>query len=120
MELSASQAGAERKSVTVILDQDKKIKQPGHFRVCPLGMQMCSDKMIPEYEVMDCRFDLSDLGGAQEEINCCGVVVNCQQEKNSSMYRIWVKFLDLPEKTQQSIQKLAKHSKLLCPYCENF
>ncbi|MFH0880911.1 MAG: PilZ domain-containing protein [Lentisphaerota bacterium] len=83
-------------------------------------MQLCSEKQMPEFEVIDFKIDLSDTSNEQKSIDCCGVVVNCQQEKGSSMYRVWVKFMDMSEKDQESIRKMAKHSRLLCPYCENF
>jgi len=56
----------------------------------------------------------------REEITCFGIVVNCREEEKDSLYRIWIKFLDLPVSVRSRIQCLAKSSDSLCPFCENF
>ncbi len=106
--------------VTVVVGRGQGIRQPDTFRVCPLGIQLYSKKSIPEFELLEFNIDVPGNNGTPEAIKCTGVVVHCRPEKESPLYRVWVKFLDLPESERSRIQCVAKHSKFLCPYCENF
>jgi hypothetical protein len=40
--------------------------------------------------------------------------------KHSPLYRIWVKFTDLPEQERDRLHCFAKGHDYLCPHCENF
>ncbi|HBA82910.1 MAG TPA: hypothetical protein DCZ95_02335 [Verrucomicrobia bacterium] len=101
-------------------NNDEAVHQPDSFRVCPLGMQLTSPRSIPAFEILSFTIDVPEDNGQLRQIDCCGVVVNCQPEKDSELFRIWIKFIDMTEKDRQSIHQIAKTSKHLCPYCENF
>ena len=109
------------KPVTVLLEKQDPVKQPDNFRVCPLGIQLYSPRKLPEFEILE--FQISIPGGngkKKENIRCTGVVVRCAKDSDPSLYRIWVKFLDLPEAKRNRLECLSKTAKLKCPYCENY
>ena len=121
MEHSKDSTGLQSKPVTVVLDERESVKQPGNFRVCPLGIQLYSPKPLPEFEVLEFKISIPGSNGSKsEDIQCTGVVVRCAKDSDPSLYRIWVKFLDLPEAKMNRLECLAKTAKLKCPYCENF
>ena len=109
-----------KQPVALYLGNDEAVKQPETFRVCPLGMQLTSPRSIPAFELLNFKIDAPDEDGNTRQIDCCGVVVNCQPDDSGSQYRVWIKFIDMPEKDRQSIHRIAKTAKHLCPYCENF
>ena len=118
--LSRARSRAKKK-VTVFLDDQQSVEQPASFRLCPLGIQFFSPKEIPEFEIMEFAITLPAEGKLKEKkVNASGVVVNCKPEEGASQYRIWIKFLGLQDSVRDRIQCLAKSSKFLCPYCENF
>lgn len=121
MEHAKDSTGLQNKPVTVVLDEHESIKQPDNFRVCPLGIQLYSPKPLPEFEILEFKISIPATGGAKaEDIQCMGVVVRCAKDGDPSCYRIWVKFLDLPEAKRSRLECLSKIAKLTCPYCENF
>jgi len=113
-------AGETAEAVQVFLGKQDPIAQPEGFRVCPLGVQFYSRKALEEYELMEFKLDLPRNGHPPETVTCSGVVVHCQPTGSSGLYRIWIKFLDLPTDQQSRIQCMAKDGKHLCPHCENF
>jgi hypothetical protein len=107
--------------VTVFVGKKDKVKQPEGFRLCPLGVQFYSSHKIQEFECMEFKIQVPGNGKRKSsEITATGVVVNCKQEKSNARFRVWIKFLDLPEADKSRIQCVAKSGKHLCPYCENF
>jgi hypothetical protein len=121
MEHSKDNTGLESKPVTVVLGERESVKQPRDFRVCPLGIQLYSPKPLPEFEVLEFKISIPGAKGSKaEDIQCTGVVVHCAKDGDPSLYRIWVKFLDLPEAKKNQLECLSKTAKLKCPYCENF
>jgi len=107
--------------VTLVLGEREFVKQPNNFRVCPLGIQLYSPKKIPEFEILELKISISDrYVGKNKDIQCSGVVVRCARHGDRSLYRIWVKFLDLPQAKRNQLECLSKTEKLKCPYCENF
>jgi hypothetical protein len=121
MEHSKDSTGLQSKPVTVVLGEREPVKQPDNFRVCPLGIQLYSPKKLPEFEILEFAISIpSNNGKKNEDIQCTGVVVRCAKDSDPSLYRIWVKFLDLPEDKRNRLQCLSKTAKLTCPYCENF
>ncbi len=107
--------------VVVYLGDDEAIAQPDTFRCCPLGVQFYSQSSVAEYELLECRFAVPGANGNQTEIQCIGLVVQCCEPLNGDkLYRIWVKFLDLPDDSLQHIRQLARSQRLICPFCENF
>ena len=106
---------------TVILNNKHHLKQPGTFRLCPLGVQFYSVKKMPEFELVEFKMDVPAKNGKKPvRVDVSGIVVNCRPEKDSKQYRIWIKFVDLKESIREHIQGLAKSCKTLCPYCENY
>ena len=121
MEHSKDSTGLQNKPVTVVLDESESVKQPNNFRVCPLGIQLYSPKALPEFEILEFRISIPGAKGSKgENIQCTGVVVHCAKDGDPSLFRIWVKFLDLPEAKRNRLECLSKTAKLTCPYCENF
>jgi hypothetical protein len=121
MEHSKDSAGLQGKSVTLFLDERESVKQPNDFRVCPLGIQLSSPKPLPEFEILEFKISIPGAkGGQDEDIQCTGVVVRCAKDGSPSLYRVWVKFLDLPEDKKKRLECVSKTAKLTCPYCENY
>ena len=107
--------------VTIFMDEeDHGIKQPNTFRLCPLGLQFYSNKQMSECSLLEFKLDLPADKNSQSHIACSGIVVNCQIQEHQSLYRIWVKFLDLPDSARSRIKCVSKSTNLLCPFCENF
>lgn len=121
MDITHDKATAPGEAVTVVLDGQESVRQPACFRLCPLGLQFYSPKALPEFEVVEFTLNIPARGGSKEEVvNCSGVVVHCRQEKDSALFRVWVKFVDLPESKRKRLQCVAETSDFLCPFCENF
>lgn len=121
MEHSKDRTMLQDKPVTVILDDHDCVEQPDNFRVCPLGIQLYSPRELPEFQVLEFMIHIPGSNGAKNEaIQCTGVVVRCAKDIDPSFYRIWVKFLDLPEAKKNRLECLSRTAKLKCPYCENF
>lgn len=97
------------------------VAQPNEtFRVCPLGLQFYSPKKVDNFRVMDFKMKVASQNGGATEVACAGVVVHCQQEKASGLYRVWVKFMDLAADKSASLKCVAKDADAICPHCENF
>lgn len=114
---------AEAKSgsqVYVHLGKSRAIKQPANFRCCPLGLQFYSPDALPLYETLGFKLEAAGKGGLTEPIDCMGVVVHSQFEAEASMHRIWVSFVDLPERVRENLKCLGKCADFLCPHCENY
>jgi len=94
-------------NVLVYMGDDEATPQPCSFACCPQGIQLYTKRYVSEMRILDIRFRLP---GAADEISCSGVVVRCQLADNPSLYRIWVKFLDLPESSQQCLCSLARET----------
>lgn len=108
-------------NVVVYLGDKEAIEQPETFRFCPLGVQFYSHSAVAEYALLECRFNVPNVNGDLAEIECTGLVVQCCEPMNGdTLYRIWVKFLNLSEETLQHIQNLARRQRLICPFCRNF
>lgn len=119
MDISQDNLAVQKQPVTLFTGKKSAVAQPDGFRVCPMGMQFYSKRKMKEFELLEFTIDAPTKKGVPQSIACTGVVVHCRRDKNS-MYRIWVKFLDLPEDARKEIECVSKKSKLLCPYCENF
>ena len=121
MGLAQEKRTSERPPVTLVLSESEEVRQPDTFRVCPLGIQFYSPHPLPEFEILEFAIRVPNGRKKAEEITCTGVVVHCRKgENNAGNYRIWVKFMDLPEAHRKRIKCVASSSELLCPYCENF
>jgi hypothetical protein len=121
MRASAASASTQDRPVTVFVGEQDRMKQPEGFRLCPLGVQFYSTHKIAEFELMEFKVQVPGNGKRKRsEIMATGVVVNCKPEKGNARFRVWIKFLDLPEADKDRIECVAKSGKHLCPYCENF
>jgi len=108
-------------NVIVYLGDHEAIEQPETFQFCPLGVQLYTCAALTECELLDCKFTIPDADGNSEEVQCIGLVVQCCEPLNGDkLYRIWVKFLDLPEETVRRIQQLTQSQRFICPFCENY
>ena len=111
---------SKRREVTVFVDQDQPTAQPATFNLCPLGVQFYTSQPMEEFKLLELDVDVSDEQGHPRKPTCKGAVVRCQREPEPDRYRIWVKFIDLPEGSRESIRCAAKNGQHLCSYCENF
>lgn len=119
----APTATAKKRSpreVTVIIDHDHQQNQPPTFNLCPLGVQFYAPKPMDEFTLIELDVDAKDDRGQPRKVTCKGAVVRCQREPEPNRYRIWVKFIDVPEGTKECIRCTAKAGQHLCSYCENF
>ncbi len=90
------------------------------FTLCPLGLQFYSAKPLAEFDLM--QFDVDVPPSATEpaeRISCTGAVVRCAKVRDER-YRIWIKFIDLPERARTRIHCASKDGQTLCSYCENY
>ena len=117
----ASALRSADKCVNVFLNRRHVGAQPHKlFRVCPLGVQFHSSRKVPEFSVLAFRMNIATANGLKDEVRCSGVVVHCQWDRGNLSYRIWVKFIDLPDAHQTKIKGMAHAAKLTCPHCENY
>ena len=111
-------------NVLVQVGDRRSCKQPGEFRLCPLGLQFYSEKPLREFDLLE--FNLADPGKqngkkSAKTIKCTGAVVRCQADKKDNLrYKVWIQFLDLPKKTREKLNCVSHDGKHLCDYCENF
>lgn len=115
----SSPSGAKR-PVTVYVDHDTPQHQPDTFNMCPLGLQFYSQRPYEEFQLFEMQVDVPREGSDPERVTCTGAVVRCQLEPTDGRYRVWVKFVDLPEPTRERIRCTAVNGQHLCAYCENF
>ena len=113
-------SSAPKREVTVFVDHDHPQDQPTTFNLCPLGLQFYSPKPMDEFQMLELDVDVSDDSGKPRKLTCKGAVVRCQREPEPNRFRIWVKFIDLPEGARESIRCASKNGQHLCSYCENF
>ncbi len=106
--------------IHVKLGKHNLVQPSETFRVCPLGLQFYSPKKVADFRVMDFKMQVAAAGGGTTEVACAGVVVHCQKEKASNLYRVWVKFMDLAKEKSDRLHCVAKHADAICPHCENY
>lgn len=108
--------------ITVHMGDDCAEQSRDSFTLCPLGLQFYSSKPVNEFDLFE--FNLggasASRGKTKTPVKCTGAVVRCQEEKESSRYRVWIQFLDLPQETREKLRCVARKGKHLCSYCENF
>jgi hypothetical protein len=108
-------------TVQVFLSNERVVSQPRTFRCCPLGVQFYCQREISCDQILEITLRTPSGNPIPEEIICSGIVVQCCQcNPNEDLYRVWVYFTDIPERVRDQLHCLAKGSKLLCPFCENF
>ncbi len=121
MATKLSEYDIDRKRDVVVFDtQGDSTRQPRNFQCCPLGIQLYTHKPVDEFQVLDLRFDVNDSDNNPIEINCSGVVVRCTLDEKQDLYRLWVKFLNLPVETHSKLLEITRDEAHLCPFCENF
>ncbi len=104
----------------LVYADDEAVAQPETFKFCPLGVQFYTRKKYDECSIHEFSVDVEGDGRAPERISCSGVVVDCCKSGDGEMYRVWMKFLDLPETASDRIHCLVKSTEFLCPFCENY
>jgi len=109
------------KDVVVFTEDGKGSIQPQTFQMCGLGVQFYSEKNISEFEVMEFDLQVNDDPQNPENIHCTGAVVRCQEVNHKSgKYRVWLKFIDTPDKVCGQVACVARKGKHLCTFCENY
>lgn len=109
-----------KRPVTVFIEQDAEENQPPTFQLCPLGLQFYSPRALADFTVLELDIDVPAEKGRSEKITCTGAVVRCEFQKEHGRYRVWLKFLDLPDPIRERIRCASKDGQHLCSYCENF
>jgi hypothetical protein len=122
MDLSQQLSGVSAKqAVDVFVGGKKCCKQPPEFRLCPLGLQFYSPRKLDDLTLMEFNLSVpSSKRGKKTQVTCTGAVVRCQREKPRGAYRVWIKFLDLPDSAKKRIHCVSRNGKHLCCFCENF
>lgn len=110
------------KEVLVFHGEHEGVSQPQTFRLCPLGVQLYTSEPVEECSLIDLRVALpTENGEGEEHVNCTGLVAQCLPSQNgTTLYRVWVKFLDLTPETADRIRVLTADCKFSCPFCLNF
>lgn len=109
--------------VLVYQGEQKAVKQPRTFQFCPLGVQLYTEAPVKECTLMDLTLSLpAEHEPERDEIvHCTGLVAQCcAAEGGQKLYRVWVKFIDLPENLAERIRAFTQHKRLTCPFCQNF
>lgn len=118
--ISESQEGPGKRPVTVASTTAPPVRQPENFHLCPLGIQFHSESHMEPFTVVSVDIDTPDELGGISRMTCLGAVVQCEPDKQSNCYRVWLQFLDLPACARENLRCTAKSGNFLCAYCENF
>ena len=114
-------ARGPRSDVLVFLEGESRgVRQPVAFQCCPLGVHFYSRRPVELYRLVEFTMAVPDASSGERHISCVGVVAGSAFDVGTSMYRICVKFLDVPEEARQQLEHFSRGAGLLCPYCENF
>ena len=118
----SSGADDGKKGVMVFMNDRDAMPQPSTFQLCPLGCQFYSDKPLDDFTLLEFNLQLPPDAATEPccPCTCVGAVVKCQRDPAESRYRVWVKFVDLPEQAKNKIRCEARKGQHLCCYCENF
>jgi hypothetical protein len=112
----------DQEVVVYVGDEDATL-QPDTFQFCPLGVQLYTTEAMKECQMMELTLTLPTEADDEEEeqVQCIGFVAQCYPaEDREGLYRVWVKFLDLPPDVFERIRDLATSRKFTCPFCQNF
>lgn len=89
--------------------------------MCPLGLQFVTSQRLRPFDLFEFSLDLDEVGRrSKTPTQCTGAVVKCRKQPKQDKYRVWIKFLDIPEDARDRIECVSKNGKHLCHYCENF
>ena len=104
---------SSKKEVEIFLGKKKCCQQTQTFQLCPLGLQFYSPKKLEDLTLLEFNLDIPAEGRKKKQnVTCTGAVVRCQHEKGSARYRIWIKFLDLPEEARQRIAHVTQKANI--------
>lgn len=108
--------------VVVYAGDEEATLQPDTFQFCPLGVQLYTTEPMKECQMMELTLALPAETDAEAlQVQCIGFVAQCcPAESKEGLYRVWVKFLDLPTDLFERIRRLATSRKFTCPFCKNF
>lgn len=118
--ITTERPSPKKGEVKVFVDHDHSEVQPSTFNLCPLGVQFYSPKPMQEFQLLELDVDTTDEEGKPTKTTCKGAVVRCQREPEPNRYRIWVKFIEVPEHAQESLRCASKEGGHLCSHCENY
>lgn len=93
------------------------------FKMCPLGIQFTTDRRVRPFDLFEFSLDLNEVGRhekASAPAQCTGAVVKCRKQRGRDEYRVWIKFLEIPEGARDRIACVSKEGRHLCHNCENF
>jgi hypothetical protein len=91
------------------------------FKMCPLGIQFTTSRRLRPFDLFEFNLDLDEVGRhVSTPTQCTGAVVKCRKKPGRDEYRVWIKFLDIPESARQRIECISKDGRHLCHNCENF
>lgn len=111
------------RAVMVYVGDKEAVRQPETFQFCPLGVQFYSCQPLEECTLLEFSLALPPVSdeGEEEEVSCTALVAQCCEPANGdTMYRVWVKFLDLSPETVERIQRVTQQNGFICPFCANF
>ena len=99
----------ENRNVLVYFGDNQATRQPPQpIRFCPQGVELYSETKIEPFKVYKIQMHLAGEGGQMAEFQCDGVVVDCQPE--SSLYKLQVSFLDLPDSAKAHLKRMSESS----------
>jgi hypothetical protein len=100
-------------------DESEGLRQPGTTAFCQHGVQLYNRRSVAECELVEVTLELPPLEGEPERFTCIGLVAHCQFDPALDLFKVAVKFLDLPASAQQRIAALTPPSQGLCPFFES-
>ena len=121
MDDTVDTAARSRSKVLVFQEgAEQGVRQPVAFQCCPLGLHFYAPGQVGMYRLLEFTIEEPETWPEKRHVSCVGIVAGCEFDAVSAMYRICVKFLDVPEEARESLEHLSRGAGLLCPYCENF
>lgn len=93
-------------SVALHLGNESHEVDRRHFQISPRGMVFRSSAALQTWtEVSVCLHLPNGNGGAREQVDCRGVVINCRRQRNGA-WKCAVVFLDLSKKNEARLCKI--------------
>ena len=119
--VSRKTAPPTNKGMIVFGGDHRGIKGSKSVELCPLGLQFYSTKPMLHCTLLEFNIDLPGRGKARHQVKCTGAVVKCETEKKAEkkgkLYRVWIKFLDIPAAASRRIHSISKHGKTFACSC---
>lgn len=100
-------------------DETEGVPQPSGFCCCLRGVQLLNRRPVPLYELVEFKLDFPSKDGSAHGIDCVGIIADCRHDPSAGLYRISVRFLDLPSSARRRLASLTHRDYPSCPFCEN-